>query len=77
MPGTEVPGFGSAERAPPPSSGFHMPELPPKHSLEALELADLHHPNCKINRKVCSPSFPLILLLTDEIVFVLGCWEGY
>ena len=52
MPGTEVPGFGTTERAPPPSSGFHMPELPPKHSLEALELADLHHPNCKINRKV-------------------------
>ncbi|CAG7723103.1 unnamed protein product [Allacma fusca] len=51
MPGTEVPSFGSAERAPPPNPGFHLPEIPPKHSLEALELADLHHPNCKINRK--------------------------
>lgn len=52
MPGTEVPSFGTAERAPPPNPGFHLPEVPPKHSLEALELADLHHPNCKINRKV-------------------------
>ncbi|ODN05613.1 Acetylcholine receptor subunit beta-like 1 [Orchesella cincta] len=51
MPGAEVPTFGNGERAPPTNPGFHLPELPPKHSLEALELADLHHPNCKINRK--------------------------
>lgn len=24
---------------------------PSKHKMEAMELADLHHPNCKINRK--------------------------
>lgn len=54
MQGAEIPTFGSAERAPPPNPGFHIPpDLPAKHSLEALELADLHHPNCKINRKVC------------------------
>ncbi|XP_026814555.1 acetylcholine receptor subunit beta-like 1 [Rhopalosiphum maidis] len=30
----------------PPSSA-----TPSKHKMEAMELADLHHPNCKINRK--------------------------
>jgi len=58
MPGTEVPTFGGPDRAPPPNPNFHMPEIPAKHSLEALELADLHHPNCKINRKVSAEEEP-------------------